>query len=113
MVYNSTSSCFSKSGTKFALHVTSKFKVWLVLYSESDAPAWAATSLPELNGPGLLVRNEKPTNPSERGEMWGTRQRDEFVLAMQREPATSSPTCLSSVAEQILEDSDVSYDTAQ
>ena len=32
---------------------------------------------------------------------------------MQRALATSSPTCLSSAAEQILQGSDVSYDTAQ
>ena len=32
---------------------------------------------------------------------------------MQRLLATLSPTCLSSAAEQILQDSDVSYDTVQ
>ena len=35
------------------------------------------------------------------------------VLAMQRALATSSPTCLSSAAGQILKDSDASYHTAQ
>ena len=62
-VYNSTSSCFCESGKKFALQVASKYKVCLGLYSESDAAAWAAASLPELNGSGLLVKNEKTDRP--------------------------------------------------
>ena len=63
VVYNSTSSCFSESGKKFALQVASKYKVRLGLYSECDAAAWAAASLPELIGSGLPVKNEKTNQP--------------------------------------------------
>ena len=63
VVYNSTSSCFSESGKKFALQVTSKCKVRLGLYSEFDAAAWGAASLPELNGSGLPVKNGKTDQP--------------------------------------------------
>ena len=42
-----------------------------------------------------------------------TRGWNQGVLPMQWALATSPPTCLSSVAEQILQDSDVSYDMAQ
>ena len=42
-----------------------------------------------------------------------TRGRNRGVLTMQRALATSSPTCLSSAAEQILLESDVSYDTTE
>ena len=59
VVYNSTSLCFSESGKKFALQVGSKYKVRLGLYSECDAAARAAASLPEINGSWLLVKNEK------------------------------------------------------
>ena len=33
------------------------------MYSEADATAWAASSLPALNGSGLLVKNEKTDQP--------------------------------------------------
>ena len=33
------------------------------LYSEADAATWAASSVPELNGSGLLVKNEKTDQP--------------------------------------------------
>ena len=63
VVYNSTPSCFFESGKKFALQVASKYKVHPGLYSESNAAAWAAASLPELNGSVLLVKNEKTDHP--------------------------------------------------
>ena len=58
MVYNSDSTCVSEGGSKFALQVSMKFKLRPRLYSEKDAVTWALSSLPELNGSGLLVKNE-------------------------------------------------------
>ena len=70
LVYNSTLACFAESGVKFALQVSTRFKLCLGLHSEDEAAKWAASSLPEVNGSGLLVKNEKTDQPL--GEGGGT-----------------------------------------
>ena len=63
VVHNSTSSCFSESGAKFALEVALKYKVRLGLYSPFDAIVWVAAPLPKLYASRLPAQNKKNDPP--------------------------------------------------
>ena len=75
MVYNSTSTCLSESGSKFALQVSTKFKLRPGLYSEKDAATWAASSLPEINGSGLC-RTKRQISRLDKAWTVDTHQKD-------------------------------------